>query len=145
MDRKRAEDSELGPWGFGAQVTRMGTMENEPTHACLGEQHAENGVAVQLPDPLVCARTAAIFRALGDVSRLSLLALLAQREMCVSELTEKLSDNLPAISQRLKLLRSERIVRSRRQGTHVYYSLADNHIALLISNGLEHGSEEPHG
>ncbi|MBM3965219.1 MAG: helix-turn-helix transcriptional regulator [Planctomycetes bacterium] len=120
-------------------------MDNEPTHECLGEEHTGNGVPVQLPDPLVCSRTAAIFRALGDVSRLSLLSLLAQREMCVSELTESLSDNLPAISQRLKLLRSERIVRSRRQGKHVYYSLADNHIAQLISNGLEHGSEEPYG
>lgn len=132
-------------WSSGAGVVRQRTMDNEPTHECLGEEHTGNGVPVQLPDPLVCARTAAIFRALGDVSRLSLLSLLAQREMCVSELTESLSDNLPAISQRLKLLRSERIVRSRRQGKHVYYSLADNHIAQLISNGLEHGSEEPHG
>ncbi|MFN7737529.1 MAG: ArsR/SmtB family transcription factor [Pirellula sp.] len=120
-------------------------MEIDPAHECLGEEHAESGVVVELPDPSVCARTASIFRALGDVSRLSLLTLLAQREMCVSELTETLNDNLPAISQRLKLLRSERIVRSRRQGKHVYYSLADNHIAQLISNGLEHGSEESHG
>jgi ArsR family transcriptional regulator len=81
------------------------------------------------------------FRAMGDASRLQLLALLAKREMCVTELTGRLSDNLPAISQRLKLLRAERLVSTRRQGKHIYYSLADNHIASLIENGLAHGSE----
>jgi ArsR family transcriptional regulator len=78
---------------------------------------------------------------MGDASRLQLLALLAKRETCVTELTGRLSDNLPAISQRLKLLRAERLVSTRRQGKHIYYSLADNHIASLIENGLAHGSE----
>lgn len=97
---------------------------------------------VTIPNADAFARTAAIFRALGDERRLSLLALLAHQEMCVSELTERLDDNLPAISQRLKLLRSERIVVARREGKHVFYSLADDHIAQLIANGLAHGSEK---
>lgn len=92
-------------------------------------------------DLLVCERTANIFRALGDVNRLRLLSLLAKREMCVSELTSVLRDNLPAISQRLKLLRAERLVCTRRQGKRVYYRLADTHIAELIANGLAHGEE----
>jgi DNA-binding transcriptional ArsR family regulator len=96
---------------------------------------------MELIDPKICRNTAAIFRALGDACRLQLLALLAKREMCVTELTEQLNDNLPAISQRLKLLRAERLVKTRREGKHIYYSLADNHIALLIENGLAHGSE----
>ncbi len=83
------------------------------------------------------------FSGVGDVNRLRLLSVLSRQEMCVTELTETLEDNLPAISQRLKLLRAERLVRSRRQGKHVYYRLADEHIAELISNGLAHGSE-PH-
>ncbi len=61
--------------------------------------------------------------------------------MCVSELTLVLQDNLPAISQRLKLLRAERLVCTRRQGKHVFYRLADVHIADLIANGLAHGEE----
>ncbi|MCC6510636.1 MAG: helix-turn-helix transcriptional regulator [Pirellulaceae bacterium] len=89
----------------------------------------------------LCERTANIFRALGDVNRLRLLSVLSRQEMCVTELTEMLHDNLPAISQRLKLLRAERLVRTRRQGKHVFYRLADEHIAHLISNGLAHGSE----
>jgi len=108
--------------------------EQEP-HACTPEP---------LLDWNLCARAAAIFRALGDPSRLQLLALLARREMCVTELKEHLNDNLPAISQRLKLLRAERIVQSRRQGKHIHYSLADEHIKHLISNGLAHGGEDLH-
>jgi ArsR family transcriptional regulator len=116
-------------------------MNQDAGGECLGEDHGHGAVNLPLPSTEVCARTAAIFRALGDERRLSLLALLAHREMCVSELTERLKDNLPAISQRLKLLRAERIVVTRRQGKHVFYSLADNHVAQLIANGLAHGCE----
>lgn len=108
---------------------------------CQGEPH--DG-ALSKPTPAAentCSRAASIFRALGDLSRLRLLSLLAKREMCVTELTEILHDNLPAISQRLKLLRAERIVATRRQGKHIFYRLADNHIAHLIANGLAHGEE----
>lgn len=109
---------------------------------CFGEDHGGVKHALPIPSAEACKVTAAIFRALGDERRLSLLALLAHREMCVTELTERMQDNLPAISQRLKLLRSERIVVARRKGKHVFYSLADEHIAHLIANGLAHGSEK---
>ena len=88
-----------------------------------------------------CQRAAAIFRALGEPARMQLLALLAGREMCVSEIAQALGESLPAISQRLKLLRGERIVAQRRAGKHVYYALADAHIAKLIANGLAHAGE----
>ena len=108
---------------------------------CVGEKHEIAMFAAEPAAELICGRAAGIFRALGDVSRLRLLSLLAQREMCVTELTERLLDNLPAVSQRLKLLRAERIVSTRRQGKHIYYRLTDSHIALLIANGLAHGEE----
>ena len=108
---------------------------------CADEKHEGQLAPLELPSLDDAARAAAIFRALGDVSRLNLLCLLAQREMCVSELTVRLQDNLPAISQRLKLLRAERIVVARRQGKHIFYSLADNHVSQLIANGLAHGAE----
>lgn len=120
----------------------MKSNEDEDEESgCQGEPH--DG-ALSKPTPAAestCLRAASIFRALGDLSRLRLLSLLAKREMCVTELTEILHDNLPAISQRLKLLRAERIVATRRQGKHIFYRLADNHIAHLIANGLAHGEE----
>ncbi|MFO0923969.1 MAG: metalloregulator ArsR/SmtB family transcription factor [Pirellulales bacterium] len=88
-----------------------------------------------------CERTAALFRVLGDLNRLRLLSLLCHREMCVSELTEALQDNLPAISQRLKLLRSEQLVQTRREGKHVYYRLTDRKLVQLIRNGLAHAEK----
>ncbi len=115
--------------------------DQEEEVGCVGEQH-ESAISVEQPaDDKICGRAAGIFRALGDLSRLRLLSLLAQREMCVTELTERLKDNLPAVSQRLKLLRGERIVSTRRQGKHIYYRLTDSHIAHLIANGLAHGEE----
>lgn len=114
-------------------VEQAGNFRNKPLQSVT--------VASQPADLLVCERTANIFRALGDVNRLRLLSLLANQEMCVSELTLVLRDNLPAISQRLKLLRAERLVSTRRQGKHVFYRLADQHIAELIANGLAHGEE----
>jgi ArsR family transcriptional regulator len=123
------------------QVRCRVSLNDEEEPGCVGEKHGSAVSAVQPADEKICARAAGIFRALGDLSRLRLLSLLAQREMCVTELTECLEDNLAAISQRLKLLRSERIVATRRQGKHIFYRLADSHVAHLIANGLAHGEE----
>ncbi len=76
-----------------------------------------------------CERAATIFRALGDTNRLRLLSLLAKEELCVSEITELLKDNLPANFAAIEAAEIERIVKARRQGKHVFYSLADKHIA----------------
>ena len=59
----------------------------------------------------------------------------------MSELGESLGEPMPAISQRLRLLKSERIVRSRRDGKHVFYTLADDHISRLVTNGVMHAME----
>ena len=87
-------------------------------------------------------QAASIFRALGDVNRLRILTMLGQEEMCVSDIAGALEDNISAVSQRLKLLRSERIVKTRREGKHIYYRLADQHIKALIHNALEHAMED---
>jgi DNA-binding transcriptional ArsR family regulator len=89
-------------------------------------------------------RAAAIFRAAGDVSRLRLLAHLAESEWCVSELAEALGEGLSTVSQRLRLLRAEGLVRRRRDGRHIYYTLTDKHVAELIGNALEHAREGTH-
>lgn len=116
-------------------------IKDDDDPGCLGEKHDGPDLKPVPAEETTCLRAASIFRALGDLSRLRLLSVLAKREMCVTELTEILQDNLPAISQRLKLLRAERIVSTRRQGKHIFYRLADSHIAHLIANGLAHGEE----
>ena len=106
---------------------------------CSGHDH--NGLPMQVDLP-ACERAAGIFRALGDPQRLRVLMLLEASERCVSEICELLDEPMPAVSQRLRLLKSERIVRSRREGKHVYYALADEHISRLVTNGVMHAMED---
>ena len=86
-------------------------------------------------------RTAELLRAAGDPSRLRLLAQLGEGERCVSELVGE-HESLSTISQRLRVLRSAHLVTRRREGKHVYYSLADSHVVELIRSALQH-AEEP--
>jgi ArsR family transcriptional regulator len=88
-------------------------------------------------------RAAGIFRALGDVPRLRLLALLGQGEACVSELASAEKEDLSTISQRLRVLRNEDLVVRRRRGKHINYSLKDQHIVEMLFNALAHASEQP--
>jgi ArsR family transcriptional regulator len=92
--------------------------------------------------PLVIERAAALFRALGDTARLSLLARLSSGEYCVTELAEATGEGLSTISQRLRTLRSEHLLRRRRAGKHVYYTLADEHVVALIESALAHAAEQ---
>lgn len=85
---------------------------------------------------------AGIFRALADVSRLRILEALACHPCCVSELAEASKDEISTVSQRLRVLRSERLVRRERSGKHMIYSLADHHVMSLVMNALEHVTEE---
>jgi len=86
-------------------------------------------------------RASRIFRAIGEPSRLRLLALLSQGEACVTELALSEGEEMSAISQRLRVLRAEDIVVRRRKGKHINYALADQHIVDLIFNALAHASE----
>lgn len=94
--------------------------------------------AVRLPDPAVVERAAAIFRAAGDPARLALLAMLSGGERCVSELAEASGDAMSTVSQRLRVLRTEGMIRRRRDGKHIHYGLADDHVADLVRGVLEH-------
>lgn len=102
---------------------------------------ARRAEATRIVDDRACERAARIFDALGDSNRMRIVALLARQEMCVSDITAALDDNLSAVSQRLKLLRAERIVRTRRSGKQIFYTLADAHVVELIQNALAHARE----
>jgi ArsR family transcriptional regulator len=86
-------------------------------------------------------RAARLFRALGDSARLRLTARLAQCEGCVTELAAAEGEAISTISQRLRVLRSENIVISKRQGKHKTYTLADRHMSELVKDALAHSSE----
>lgn len=88
-------------------------------------------------------QTAALFRAAGDPERLTILEQLLHGEACVTELCATGDVGMSTMSQRLRLLRSEGLVRRRREAKHVYYALADEHVRHLIESALQHASH-PH-
>jgi ArsR family transcriptional regulator, lead/cadmium/zinc/bismuth-responsive transcriptional repressor len=96
---------------------------------------------VEVVDAVSLERTAELFRAMGDAQRLRLLELLKHGERCVTEIVAAVNEKFSTVSQRLRLLRSEGLVARRRQGTHIYYALADRHVAELIQNARAHADE----
>ena len=78
------------------------------------------------------------FKIFGDPSRIKILYALLQQDMCVSELAETLGLNQSALSHQLRLLRQNDIVKFRRDGKTVTYSLDDEHVGILLRNGIEH-------
>lgn len=108
-------------------------------------QAGDHPVASVVPPPSVpiaaLEGAAGLFRAMGDAARLRLLHLLAQREWCVTELVAALHEKFPTVSQRLRVLRNEGLVVRRRQGTHLFYTIADRHVADLVENALAHAAE----
>ncbi len=86
-------------------------------------------------------RAAALFRAASDLARLRLLYQLDAGERCVTELAEASDTKLSTLSQQLRVLHAERIVKRRRNGKHIFYSLSDEHIRELILTALQHAGE----
>ncbi len=87
------------------------------------------------------AALAATFSVLGDPTRVRLLDALARRELCVCELAELIGSSDSAVSHQLRLLRSLRLVRSRRSGRMIYYTLDDDHIRQLLDQSRRHVEE----
>src|SRR5262245_13141780 len=97
---------------------------------------------IEAPDRLLAEPTvvalAEIFKTLGDTTRVRILDALSRDEVCVCDLASTLGLTESAVSHQLRLLRSLRLVKARRDGRHIYYTLADQHIVKLFEQGLEH-------
>lgn len=81
------------------------------------------------------------FKALGDPTRVRILIALASAELCVCDLAKLSSLSVSAVSHQLRLLRTHRLVRPRRDGKMMYYSLDDGHVRSLFEEGLRHVEE----
>jgi ArsR family transcriptional regulator len=106
------------------------------------DEHADQTVLEATADLLlsleVAGRVAELFKALSDPTRVRIIGLLAHAELCVGDLARILQMTQPAISHQLRVLRNLRIVRGRKEGRHVYYTLMDDHIHDLFDQGLAH-------
>lgn len=86
----------------------------------------------------IARQVADIFKILGDSTRIKILQILSRRELCVCDLAAVLNMGQSAVSHQLRLLRSARLVKYRRDGKKAWYSLDDGHIATLLHQGLSH-------
>ena len=84
---------------------------------------------------------AEIFKVFGDSTRIKILYVLFEAEMCVCDIAQLLNMNQSAISHQLRILKQNRLVKNRREGKAVFYSLADSHVKTILSQGMEHISE----
>ena len=98
----------------------------------LGSSRAER---LDEGDATLLAET---FKALGDATRLRLISAMLPHERCVSDLAAALGMSISAISHQLSLMRRLRLVRARREGRRIFYTLDDDHVRLLFQVSLEH-------
>jgi ArsR family transcriptional regulator len=108
------------------------------------EIHREllNIVDRQMPDEEVLYDLAELFKIFGDSTRIRILFVLFEAEVCVCDLAETLHMTQSAVSHQLRILKQNKLVRSRREGKSVFYSLADTHVRTIINQGLEHVEED---
>lgn len=98
-------------------------------------------VRSSIPDETDLYDLAELFKVFGDSTRIRILFVLFEAEVCVCDLAEALNMTQPAISHQLRILKQNRLVKGRRDGKQVFYSLADEHVRSIIAQGMEHIKE----
>ena len=98
-------------------------------------------VQAELPDEGILCDLSDLFSVLGDTTRMRILYALLESEMCVCAISELLHMTQSAISHQLRALKNARLVKSRRDGKTVFYSLADEHVKTILDQGIEHVTE----
>ena len=104
---------------------------------CAHEEIVEK-VQKEMPDEDTLYDLTELFRIFGDSTRIRILNVLFEAEMCVCDIAALLGMTQSAISHQLRALKNAKLVTSRREGKTVFYSLADDHVKTIIDQGLEH-------
>ncbi|WP_300258920.1 ArsR/SmtB family transcription factor [Clostridium sp.] len=116
-------------------------MDNNKIESCNCSYIHEdilNRVKEHLPKEEVLYELAEIFKVFGDSTRIKILCALFEGEMCVCDMSELLGVSQSAVSHQLRVLKQARLVKFRREGKTVYYSLADDHVKHIFNEGLDH-------
>ena len=113
------------------EINSEGVIHEEIVKKALSEQ----------PSEVLLADLADLFKNFSDTTRIRILSLLISDELCVADITAALNATQSAVSHQLRILKQSRLVKSRRAGKIVYYSLADEHVKTIIAMGMEHITE----
>ena len=109
-------------------------------YLCVHEDKVRH-VQKHMPEESSILRMAELFKMFGDGTRLRILCVLLEEEVCVCDLARLLGMTISAVSHQLRLLRQARLVKSRRESRTIFYSLDDDHVATLLRQGMEHINE----
>ena len=91
-----------------------------------------------MPDETELDSLAELFKVFGDPTRIRILFVLFETEVCVCDLARALNMTQSAVSHQLRILKQSRLVKNRREGKSMFYSLADDHVRTMIAQGREH-------
>ena len=110
--------------------------EIHPEHSHIIEQTKAN-----MPSEEILVKTAEFFKVVGDPTRIRILAALSEGEMCVCCLCDLLEMTHSAVSHQLSVLKAARLIKNRREGKQIYYSLDDAHVGAILCTGISHVEE----
>ena len=120
---------------------------NQDRALCCEETEVHEGaveqVRSQLPQDEVLYDLAELFKIFGDSTRVKILYALLEAELCVCDIAKLMDVSQSAVSHQLRVLKGSKLVKFRREGTTLYYSLADEHVFRILSQGMEHILEGP--
>ena len=117
-------------------------MEIERCEITVIHEDVVNKVKKEMPDEEKLVATAELLKVFGDPTRIKIICALLKAEMCVCDLSALLDVSQSAVSRQLKTLKQARLVKYRRDGKVIYYSLDDDHIGRIFEAGYEHVMED---
>ena len=91
-----------------------------------------------IPQRGILEQIAELFKAFGDPTRVHILSLLVEKKLCVGAIAEAVDISQSAISHQLRILKQMHLIKFRREGKNIWYSLADDHVRTILQMGLEH-------
>lgn len=120
-------------------------MEEKDLEVCDSFEVHENLLKIvndTMPEETELYDLAELFKVFGDSTRIRILFVLFEAEVCVCDLARVLNMNQSAISHQLRILKQNKLVKSRREGKSIFYSLADEHVRTIIDQGRDHIEED---
>lgn len=123
-------------------MAEAGVLETECCEVVEVHEDLLKIVKETMPDEEELNDLADLFKVFGDYTRIRILFVLFEAEVCVCDLAQALNMTQSAISHQLKILKQNRLVKSRREGKSIFYSLADEHVRTIIGKGREHIEED---
>ena len=121
------------------EQTRNQSMQ-EGEYLCVHEDTVKK-VLEEMPPEEALYDLAELFNVFGDSTRIKILYALFEAELCVYDIAQLLNMTSTAVSHQLRILKGNKLVRSRREGKNMFYALADDHVTAILNQGMEHVDE----